>query len=118
MKINVYKGSDNKLHFVDSEGADSVLPFSSGATLLESGSLSATTGENTYTISFSDTYTNPTFFVDFTVTGYSALISECYPVLNGNVTSLGGDVNGWKIRTGLKVPLTINWYLFAEKPTI
>ena len=27
-QINVYVGEDNKLHFVDCEGADSVLPFS------------------------------------------------------------------------------------------
>ena len=28
--INVYVGDDKKIHFVDSEGADSVLPFNSG----------------------------------------------------------------------------------------
>lgn len=27
--MNIYVGNDSKLHFVDSEGADSVLPFSS-----------------------------------------------------------------------------------------
>ena len=44
-KINVYVGDDGKLHFVDSEGADSVLPFSSGGgiKLLTTGS-----GNTTY----------------------------------------------------------------------
>ena len=31
--INVYVGDDEKIHFVDSEGADTALPFSSRSTL-------------------------------------------------------------------------------------
>lgn len=37
--INVYVGSDKKLHFVDSTGADSVLPFSSGLSEYQTGSV-------------------------------------------------------------------------------
>ena len=33
--INVYVGEDEKLHFVDSTGADSALPFSSGLEEME-----------------------------------------------------------------------------------
>lgn len=36
-KIKTYVGSDGKLHFVDSEGADSVLPFSSAIEIYRNG---------------------------------------------------------------------------------
>ena len=50
--VNVYVGSDGKLHFVNSGGADSVLPFSSGVEFLDS-KYTATSGqwlEYTYTV--------------------------------------------------------------------
>lgn len=44
--INVYVGEDKKLHFVNSEGADSVIPFNSGYDILEVGIIYfATTGQ-------------------------------------------------------------------------
>lgn len=46
--IDVYVGSDKKLHFVDSEGADSVLPFSSGKDIVYIG-VQATTYSSGWT---------------------------------------------------------------------
>lgn len=36
-KVNVYVGSDNKLHFVNGSGADSAIPFSTGGVLFFAG---------------------------------------------------------------------------------
>lgn len=44
----MYVGSDKKLHFVDSEGADSVLPFSSGKDIVYIG-VQATTYSSGWT---------------------------------------------------------------------
>lgn len=36
-KVNVYVGEDEKLHFVNKDGADSVLPFSTGKKVFDLG---------------------------------------------------------------------------------
>lgn len=36
-RVNVYVGEDSKLHFVNKDGADSVLPFSSGKKVFDLG---------------------------------------------------------------------------------
>lgn len=51
-KIKIYVGSDGKLHFIDSVGADSVIPFSASVDFLDS-KYTATSGqwlEYTYTV--------------------------------------------------------------------
>lgn len=65
-KINVYVGEDKKIHFVDSEGADSVLPFNSKPINLGEG-----TSFNVSSYDGYENFTNDNFIIETIPNGIS-----------------------------------------------
>lgn len=66
-KINTYVGSDGNIHFTNSAGADSVLPFSKGATVSLLGTISGVR-TSTYSVPSGTTTSNIYVVID-TVSG-------------------------------------------------
>ena len=99
--IKVYVGTDEKLHFVDATGADSVLPFSSGytGTIQRTSTATNWTGTGGYNKSFSFTFPVGAYM---TISVTNSAISNEYVYLDGTKVievHYGGTVTGSATRT-------------------
>lgn len=95
-KINVYVGADNKLHFVDREGADSVLPFNKNNFIIDGKNYIYNIDDNHY---LSVNYPSINFKFDATKTYYIEFIHDSQDVYsnwkleNGTITNTSWK--GW-----------------------
>lgn len=108
--ISVYVGSDKKLHFVDKDGADSVLPFSSGLSEYACGtmSVSVSTSLQTFSISYGKTFSKtPTVLVTQPPgQGIAAFIPNGQP----GVSSCNIYSRGWGSFT-----TQVNWFAYVPQ---
>ena len=105
--INVYVGKDDgKLHFVDSEGADSVLPFSTGISEIY---LSA------YSHWYNSTYTTASLWGDGKAKydGYMILIVATYGNSGANADSWAISCNGTDASLSYETNTDTNAYRIA-----
>lgn len=108
--ISVYVGSDKKLHFVDKDGADSVLPFSSGLSEYACGqiSVSVTNGLSTFTINYGKTFSQTPTVLCSTQHGHS--IAGFAP--NGTLGLSSANMYSYGTRA---MTDTVNWFAYVPQ---
>lgn len=88
-KVNVYVGEDKKLHFTDSEGADSVLPFNQVQNV--TGEIKG--NKNTVSLGFRPDY----IYVEF---GNAFEIKRLYSIYSGNADGITISEDGFSYSFG------------------